>query len=408
MPRKSGKVISSVVEVRHAAAGEYRIQGTPGLLLYVSAARNRSWVLRYPSPTHNRPRRMGLGAFPRVSLANAKALADATNTLVASGRDPLAERTERARALSVATLCEQWLTMYADRERRSSKEERRIVERYIKPSLGDFRAGALARRDVLVVVDALALRTPTQANRVLSTLRTIYNWAMSRDMVIANPTHGIKKSGEIPRQRTLTEVELRTLWCGLDTVPDVSTLTRHAYRLQLLTACRIGEVLGAAKAEFDLERRLWSLPGTRTKNGKAHELPLSAWACEIVHEASEASGKSEWLFPGEISGKPVRRDTLKAEPIALRKALGMDPWRSHDLRRTVATWLGENGFSGEVIERILNHSKQGVTGRYYNHAALREPMRLALEAWAQALRVVVEQRLRPAEVVESRAIGLCE
>ncbi|KAB2942956.1 MAG: tyrosine-type recombinase/integrase [Hyphomicrobium sp.] len=390
MPKKSAKVIASVVEVRHAAPGEYRVEGSPGLLLHVSSAGNRSWVLRYQSPTHGRPRRMGLGAFPRVSLANAKGLADATGKLVAAGRDPLAERAERARAVSVGALCDQWLTMYADRERKSSKEERRIIDREIRPALGDIRANALTRRDVLTVIDAIGVRAPVQANRTLSTLRTVYNWAMSRDMVAANPTHGIKKAAETPRERTLCASELRALWHGLETVPDISALTRNAFRLQLLTACRIGEALGAAKAEFDLKRRLWNLPGTRTKNGKAHEIPLSKWACEIVREASVAAGDSQWLFPGEVSGKPVRRDTLKAEPIALRGALEMEPWRSHDLRRTVATWLGEYGFPAEVIERILNHSKQGVTDRHYNHAPMREPMRRALETWATALRKMVE------------------
>lgn len=402
MPRKSGKVVSSVIEVRHAEPGEYRIEGSPGLLLHVSAARHRSWVLRYQSPTHGRPRRMGLGAFPRVSLANAKGLADATTKLVAAGRDPLSERAERARAVSVAKLCDHWLTMYAERERKSSREERRIIERDICPALGDIRANALTRRDVLTVIDAIAIRAPVQANRTLATLRAVYNWAMSRDMVAANPTHGIKKSSEAPRERTLSAAELRTLWNGLDTVPAVSAMTRNAFRLQLLTACRIGEVLGAAKAEFELERRLWTIPSTRTKNGKPHELPLSEQACEIVRAASEAADDSPWLFPGEISGKPVRRDTLKDQPIALRAALGMEPWRSHDLRRTVATWLGENGFSGEVIERILNHSKQGVTDRHYNHAALREPMRRALEAWADALSAIVEGRSPQTRVVEFR------
>lgn len=164
-------------------------------------------------------------------------------------------------------------------------------------------------------------------------------------------------------------------------------------------------MLGAAKAEFDLERRLWNLPSARTKNGKPHELPLSALACDIVREASKAAGKSPWLFPGEITGEPVRRDTLKHQPIALRAALGMEPWRSHDLRRTVATWLGENGYPGEVIERILNHSKQGVTDRHYNHSALREPMRRALEAWAEALSAIIEGQAPPSSVIDIRRPG---
>jgi integrase len=405
MPKRSAKVIGSVTEIKHATMGEFRIEGGAGLLLQVSRAGHRSWVLRYRSPIHGRPRRMGLGAFPSVSLANAKRRADEIAGLVAVGRDPLAEKAARARAVTVAGLCEQWLTMYAERERRSAKEDRRVIERYIASALGEFRADALTRRDVLQLVDDLAARTPIQANRTLTTLRTVYNWAMSRDMVPANPTHGIKKGSEAARERTLTAAELRTLWLGLDTAPGVSALTRNAFRLQLLTACRIGEALGAAKAEFDLDLRRWTIPGTRTKNGRALELPLSPWACEIVREASRLAVDSPHLFPGERKGEPVRRDTLKSEPMRLRAALSMAPWRSHDLRRTVATWLGEAGISGDVIERILNHTRRGVTDRHYNHAAMREPMRRALEAWAEGLRAIVEGREAAGNVVALHGAG---
>src|SRR5262245_10996895 len=113
MPKRSSKVISSVTQVKHALPGEYRIEGGSGLLLHVAASGNRSWVYRYRSPLNRRPRRMGLGAFPIVSLASARQRAEEVGRLLHQDRDPLAEKADRERALSVAMLCEKWLTMYA-------------------------------------------------------------------------------------------------------------------------------------------------------------------------------------------------------------------------------------------------------------------------------------------------------
>ncbi|MEQ1697310.1 MAG: tyrosine-type recombinase/integrase [Hyphomicrobiaceae bacterium] len=385
MPKRSEKYIRTVQQVRHSAKGEHRIEGGAGLLLVVNEAGNRSWVFRYRSPLNRRPRRMGLGAFPGVGLAGALEAAARVQSIVEAGRDPLTEKGQRGRALNVADLCDAWLTLYAVRERRTIAEPQRLIAKHIKPALGTFRADALTRRDVLRLIDDMTVATPIQANRTLTVLRSIYNWAMSRDMVPTNPTLGIKKSSEAPRERTLSEGELRALWRGLNECVTVSPVARNVYRLQLLTACRIGEALGAKQSEFDVERRIWTIPAVRTKSGKTHELPLSPLACDVYRDAKADANASEWLFPAERTDGPVRRDTLKDEPIALRNATGISDWRSHDLRRTAATWMGENGVAGDVIERVLNHSKQGVTDRHYNHAQLREPMREALERWANYL-----------------------
>lgn len=273
-----------------------------------------------------------------------------------------------------------------------------MVSVYIESAIGSIPADALTRRVIGPWFRELTTdRGPVQANRVLTTLRTVYNWALNDDLIAANPTQGIKKNREYPRERVLTTDEIFTLWQGLDR-EDVTLTVRCAFRLQLLTACRIGEVLGAAKKEFDLTRGLWKIPGRvkggdrRTKNSKAHERPLSPLAVDIIKGAMAASGDSPWLFPGVISGKPVRRDTLKDEAPRLTRLLGMDEWSSHDLRRTVCTNLGEQGADEQVIKAIMNHAKQDVTGKHYNHAKYRGPICDALMKWETRLREIIEGR----------------
>lgn len=106
MPKRSAKLLASANEVRHAASGEYRIDGAPGLLLTVNGAGKRSWVARYRSPLDGKPRRMGLGAFPAVPLASARDRALAIDREVSAKRDPIAEKAERTRAITVEALCE--------------------------------------------------------------------------------------------------------------------------------------------------------------------------------------------------------------------------------------------------------------------------------------------------------------
>lgn len=137
-----------------------------------------------------------------------------------------------------------------------------------------------------------------------------------------SPTHSQ------PRRMGLSAGELGALWRVLDTMRSVSA----AFRPKLLTTCRLGEVLGA-KAEFDLERSVWNLPSARTKNGKAYEIAPSRSG--LANSCAKRRKLPMRALPGEISGKPVRRDRLQSELIALRAALGMASWRSHDLRRTV-------------------------------------------------------------------------
>lgn len=158
--------------------------------------------------------------------------------------------------------------------------------------------------------------------------------------------------------------------------------TRPALRWQVLTAARPGEVVGARWEEVDESERVWRIPGSRTKNGNPHELPLSTQAMAVLLEAKALDRKNGYVFPSPQHGKQGLLD-VGALVHGIDRNLdvfGVAKFTSHDIRRTVATGLQPQGASWELVQRVLNHTMQGETAKYARHRD-REEMREALQQW---------------------------
>jgi len=247
---------------------------------------------------------------------------------------------------------------------------------------------------------------------LLGLIRAIFNWAIATGRLDANPTLGLKKRNTAkPRDRVLTPEEIHCLWTTLDGAAltiDEGELRLpgeaicDALKLQLLLGLRIGEVLGAAKSEIDLERRIWTVPAIRTKSRREHRLPLSSMACEILLAVIQRAGPSHWLFPSPTADGPIRPHSATTAMRRLRSGISLANASTHDLRRTLATGLGDMGVAEEVIDRVLNHAPRTVAGRHYNHAKHHEPMRRALEAWSARVQTFVQGDFQAANVLVLR------
>jgi integrase len=218
-----------------------------------------------------------------------------------------------------------------------------------------------------------------------------------------NPTLGLKKRNTgRPRERVLDDDEIRTLWRRLETPSKLSQGIRDSLKLQLLLGVRISEATGAAKSEFDLARRIWIIPAERTKADREHRLPLSPLAMAIIESAMDRSGRSPWLFPSSLDSAPMRSRSATRAVIRFRPGISLGDIGTHDLRRTMATGLGDMGTPEEVIERVLNHAPRTVAGRHYNHAKYLEQMRRALDAWAERVQAVINDHAPTSNVVVLR------
>jgi integrase len=228
-------------------------------------------------------------------------------------------------------------------------------------------------------------------------------------LVAIDPTAGIKPRVKTKaRDRVLTADEIRTLWAKLDNTPMGKRLAT-VIRLALVTGQRIGEVSGIAKSEIDLatDKPMWTLPGKRSKNTEGHRIPLSGMAVTLIEGAMRASGDSPSLFPDASGQKPIAASAASKAMWWVRPSLGIEGWRIHDLRRTVASYMAELGVSKHTVSLILNHVSavdKTVTDKVYIKYSFDREKRAALELWASHLeRILAGQAEQAADnVVEMK------
>jgi integrase len=377
----------AVARLRHAGSLPFRDikdDAAPGLYLRILASGGKRWVLRYK--VAGRVRVATFGDASKVTLADARAKASACRALVRAGRDPAAEerrkRAEERRLPTVAAFATEYVERYAKPNKRSWREDERLLRREVLASIGDLRIDAVTRRDIALTLDAIRDRgAAALANRVLAVVRRMFAFAVERGVIAATPVVGVKASREPARERVLSDDEIVRLWAATAPgSPNIEPSTRMALRLLMLTGARASEVCGASWEEVDTQAAEWVIPAERTKNGREHRIPLSDPAMAIVAEVA-ALRQGNWLMPSPRGeGQHVTRDGVLR---AIQRNVGDDA-TVHDLRRTMATGLQKLGVRLEVTEAVLNHvsgSRAGVVGVYQRHDWAAEK-RAALDAWA--------------------------
>lgn len=372
---------------------EYRIKGARNLILRVNESGRKSWQFLYRAPTKTglgKRRKVGLGQYPDLKLAEAKVKALDYAAVIRAGFDPnLDEPTDSntVRDLAALYLAE----VKRDHSRTWAANVEHMLGKDILPAIGSMAVDAVTRADVADLVKAVADRgSRRRADQTLSVVRSFYGWALGRGRVGVeiDPTYKLTKhNGNKARKRKLTDAEIKLLWRGMDSQTKLSPQVRDALRLSLLTGARIGECLGVAKSEFNFDEMLWTIPKERTKSDREHVLPLSPWAGQIIRDAMDRT-RGVYLFPGR-DGKPVRVNSASQAMRRLSEQLGIEDVTSHDLRRTCATRLGGLGTDESIVARVLNHAPKSVTGIHYLHARYVPQMRSALDAWAVELQRIL-------------------
>jgi len=364
----------------------------------VSPGGRKSWIVFY---RHNgRPRRLTLGVCRHLKLADARLKANEALRTLEKGTDPAAVKVQERRAETFAELAHEYVERHA-KQKRSGREDIRLLygsphkkktgKRPHEPLVkrwGAMKVKDITRRDVRAVLDEIAERAPIMANRTLAVIRKMFNFAIEHDWLESNPCHMIKRlAPERPRQRVLSEDEIRRVWNAL--APE-HAITAALFRLRLLTAQRGGEVHGAAWSEIDLVGRWWTIPPERSKNGLAHRVPLSPQAVRILKGLkADAKKDATWVFPSTRKTGPHINHAQKAiERIVERSGV---EFRGHDLRRTAASLMVGAGVPRLVVSKILNHVESGVTAVYDRHGYDAEK-RAALDFWGRHVDAIVKGR----------------
>ena len=408
---------------------EIRDAKVEGMELRVGTGGTKTWVLRYRRRSDRAKRAWTMGTFPDMPLDEAREAAADARRAIAKGGDPATGKQVAKEAPTFRQLAKQWQEDYAEanRSERVRADDAGVLDRYILPLIGDMKAHAIQRHDIGRVLNAAKKATDGRQghdgerrlthrpNKVHEIVRAVYRWAASEGIVTVDPTFGRKRpiKKEKARERTLTPAEVKTVWAALGRAPaarerevdgrvakrrdgDFPMLkaTALTMKLSLVTGQRIGEVSGIRLAELDLNdvAPVWTIAGSRTKNGDAHRVPLSKLALALIAEAKALAGDSPWLFPSPKGDGPVDPHAATRALVRARPATGVASWRVHDLRRTCATMIGGMGVRPHVISHVLNHiSVTGgtITGAVYNQFTYDPEKREALTAWGARLTAII-------------------
>ena len=370
-----------------------------GLCFRITAAGAAAWTVRGRT-ADGRHTRVTLGTYPALGLSEARRAALDTLASLQRGADPVAEK-RQARAKRAAERAEpsvaERLAQWQDAKRarwsdRHAAEVARLAARDIAPRLGKRPLRLTTRADWVALIEAKARTAPAAAALLYRVASAFLNHAEAAGWIDA-PILPRKGAATLappprPRDRTLTDDELRLLW---QASAAEAPKPRAYVRLLILTAAREAEVAGLRAGEVDLAAGRWHLPAIRTKNGRALTLPLgdlalaelrAVWPVDDPPETHCLLGR----FPSSpLSGFSKLKARIDARMAALAERAGLPapaPWRFHDLRRAARSGMARLGVPNDHAEAALNHiSGRPALARVYDRHDYQREAIAALTTW---------------------------
>lgn len=416
--------------LKPAPAGErYQVMDleVPAFGVRVTDSGVRTFIYRARFPGGKHASRREIGQYPVISLATARSKAREWRILLQQGIDPAA-REEQARAenarkqeATFKAVAEDWFKEKLATERKGADVEREVRNEFF-PKLAKSPVDEVTEEDIREIIKAKKQTAPSQARNLLGHAKRFFAWAIDQRCygLTKSPCAELKAAKIIGkkrrRQRILTDDELFALWRAALRTPYPAG---PIYRLLILNALRLNEVVDAAKPELDRRNRVWVIPEERMKGraeeARPHAVPLTAAALAILDDLPRFNG-GQYLFSTTFGETPVwigskaknRLDQRMLRTLrALARVRGDDPasvafppWVNHDIRRTVRSHLSRLKVTEEAREAVLAHVRPGIKGVYDVHDYMPEKLE-ALELWAARLREIVDPM--PSNVVKFAA-----
>ena len=377
-----------------------------GLYLCVDRRGSASWMFRYT--LERRARTMGLGAYPAVSLANARKAATAARSARAEGKDPLdmrdAER--RARILARATkvtfkrAAEDFIASKQDewRNAKHAAQWTSTLKEYAYPVIGNMRVQEVDNAAVLRVLqqettaqdgktkERLWTAKPETASRLRGRLEAVLGWATAGGLRTGdNPArwggmleHQLPAKSKLPKGKVTHHAALPIdqMHTFMRALRDADGMGARALEFAILTAARSGEVRGAKWGEIDLAAKVWTVPGSRMKAGRDHRVPLAPAAVTLL-EALTKGAAADLVFPAPRRG--MLSDMTLSAALKRMKVSAVP----HGFRSTFRDWGAERtSYPGEMLEMALAHTVSDKVEAAYRRGDMFEKRRRLMTAWA--------------------------
>ncbi|OGT41678.1 MAG: hypothetical protein A3F13_03980 [Gammaproteobacteria bacterium RIFCSPHIGHO2_12_FULL_40_19] len=427
-------------QIEHAAPkpAEQRLADGGGLFLRIRPSGAKSWLYCFRLPGSRTLLQMTLGKFEDMSLKAAREKLPELRKLVAQGIDPRTVRAaaiaENTQAITMQSLFEAWIEFVKIAKEitlKWAKQHETRWNRHLKNPLGKLLAKDITRVHLASVLDGMTRKgIKEETRRALTTLNLMLDYGLTRHLVDQNPARLLKPkdfaaSPNRPRDRALSLIELRQLWCALDETMKprdgiaktsiLSRVTVNAIKLLILTGARRGEICAMRWDELDLHAGKWVLPSSKTKNRLMHTVYLPKLSIELINELKPITGESPFVFSTNNNDRgSIHTDSLNKAIWRLRKSDNkektesnppplayMKPFTVHDLRRSAATCWGEHlKVNPHVIERMLNHQPLNKLIATYQRAIYADEQEAAWLAWGEMVGCKIARE--PSNVVPIR------
>lgn len=365
-----------------------------GLYLQVGPTGRKSWLFRYTR--HGKAREMGLGALNAMSLADARSAAASARHMLATGIDPLEAKAaekerRRAEACSKITFSE-CAAAYIETHKSEWTNEKYAaqwlssIKTSVEPVLGALPVQDVNLDNVMKVLEPIWPTTPKTAKDVQNRIESILDWAAVRGYRSAdNPARWkgcldklFLPPSKVKKEKHHAALAYAEIGAFMKVLRQRKEGAARALEFTILTATRTSEALNAHWEEFDLDAKVWSIPGERMKARKEHRIPLSKAAMTVLTQMAEVR-QGAFVFPGGRKERPLSNMVF----LQLLKRMGRADITTHGFRSTFKDWASERtAFPNEVTEMALAHTISSKVEAAYRRGDLLDKRRELMETWA--------------------------
>ncbi|MDA8518609.1 tyrosine-type recombinase/integrase [Citrobacter sp. Igbk 16] len=381
------------MQIRRAKpeAKAYTLGDGQGLSLLIEPNGSKSWRFRYRFA--GKPKMISLGVYPTITLADARSRRDDARKLVAEGKNPSEVRKEQKIALQTESesafekIATEWHQMKSTKWSEGYASD--IMEAFqndIFPYVGERPVGEIKPLELLNVLRKIEKRGALEKMRkVRQRCSEVFRYAIATGRAEFNPAADLSSALEVHQSNHfpfLKADEIPDFLRALDSYTG-SRLVQIATKLLMITGVRTIELRAALWSEFDLDNAIWEIPAERMKMRKAHLVPLSTQALDLLKELEIMTKNYRYVFPGRNDpNKPMSEASINQ----VIKRIGYSGRvTGHGFRHTMSTILHENGYESVWVEMQLAHVDKNSIRGTYNHAQYLDKRRDMMQSYSNMI-----------------------
>ncbi|MDQ2045156.1 tyrosine-type recombinase/integrase [Pseudoalteromonas sp. 20-92] len=361
------------------------------LVLRVRANGTKSWRFKYT--VNKKVTKLSLGAYPAVTLAEARSVAVNYLQLLAKGIDPKeyesTKKVEASRKLANTFLAAAELWFERKQPNVTAKHaarEWRTLEMYIFPKMKGMPLESITAIDTIEILRPLETDGKhSTINNICQSLNQIMDYSVNHGFINANPLAKIIKvftKNTAEHMATIRPEELPDFLTALNGSQTIQNKTKLLILWQLHTMTRSNEAASTKWADINIEDALWVIPAENMKGGKMHRVPLTPSTLAVLEQMKPLSGHHEYVFPnGRNKKSHASSQTVNN---AIKKSLGYkDKLMAHGMRSIASTALHEKGYDSLLVEACLAHADKNETRAAYNRSDYLEKRRSIMSWWSE-------------------------